>query len=146
MYRSSRTRYGGIAPVEMVIVVAVIGSFAAVAVPDYLQARKRSQATMTLEILRQIDDAKDLYAIQYASKLGRSPAAAGVCPTCADLLPFAEPGSLMAGQLTANRVTDMFGREIEVNAINQPPQITHETYDTFSGVVPRSFWRPYSDY
>jgi type II secretory pathway pseudopilin PulG len=146
MYRSSRYRYGGIALVEVVIVVAVISSFAAVAVPDYLQARKRSQATMTLEILRQIDDAKDLYAIQYTSKVGKSPAADGVCPTCADLLPFAEPGSLMASQLTANRITDIFGREIEVNAIDQPPQITRATYDTLSDVVPRSFWRPYSDY
>lgn len=146
MYRSSRSRHGGFGLVEMMIVVAIIGSCAAVTVPDYLQARKRSQAKMTREILRQIEDAKDLYAIQYASEVGDSSAGAGVYPTCADLLPFAEPGSLMASQLTANRITDIFGREIEVNAIDQPPQLKRATCDTLSDVVPRNFWRPYSSY
>src|SRR6187402_3534604 len=56
---------GGFTLVEIMIVVAIIALLAAIAVPGFLRARKRSQATRILEDLRLIDAAVDQYAIEY---------------------------------------------------------------------------------
>src|SRR2546423_13405711 len=50
--------------VEIMIVVAIIALLASIAVPNFLRARKRSQATRILEDLRVIDAAMDQYAIE----------------------------------------------------------------------------------
>src|SRR5260370_2687935 len=55
---------GGFTLVEIMIVVAIIALLAAIAVPNFLRARKRSQATRILEDLRIIDSALDQYAIE----------------------------------------------------------------------------------
>src|SRR3954463_13175631 len=55
---------GGFTLVEIMIVVAIIALLAAIAVPNFLRARKRSQATRILEDLRIIDSAIDQYAIE----------------------------------------------------------------------------------
>src|ERR1700749_609355 len=59
---------GGFTLVEIMIVVAIIALLAAIAVPNFLRSRKRSQATQILEDLRQIDSAKDQYAIENNKK------------------------------------------------------------------------------
>ena len=58
------SRRGGFTLVEIMIVVAIIALLAAIAVPNFLRARKRSQATRMLEDLRVIDSAMDQYAIE----------------------------------------------------------------------------------
>lgn len=58
----------GFTLVEIMIVVAIIALLAAIAVPNFLRARKRSQATRILEDLRLIDAAVDQYAIEYNLK------------------------------------------------------------------------------
>ena len=55
---------GGFTLVEIMIVVAIIALLAAIAVPNFLRARKRSQATRIIEDLRLIDGAVDQYAIE----------------------------------------------------------------------------------
>src|SRR5712671_2835865 len=55
---------GGFTLVEIMIVVAIIALLASIAVPNFLRARKRSQATRILEDLRVIDSAIDQYAIE----------------------------------------------------------------------------------
>ncbi len=55
---------GGFTLVEIMIVVAIIALLAAIAVPNFLRARKRSQATRILEDLRLLDSANDQYAIE----------------------------------------------------------------------------------
>ena len=55
---------GGFTLVEIMIVVAIIALLAAIAVPNFLRARKRSQATRILNDLRLIDAAQDQYAIE----------------------------------------------------------------------------------
>jgi prepilin-type N-terminal cleavage/methylation domain-containing protein len=64
MLRKLQTRRGGFTLVEIMIVVAIIALLAAIAVPNFLRARKRSQATRILEDLRLIDAAVDQYAIE----------------------------------------------------------------------------------
>ena len=55
---------GGFTLVEIMIVVAIIALLAVIAVPGFLRARKRSQATRILNDLRLIDAAVDQYAIE----------------------------------------------------------------------------------
>src|SRR5215204_1513995 len=64
MLQKLNSRRRGFTLVEIMIVVAIIALLAAIAVPNFLRARKRSQATRVLEDLRMIDGAKDQYAIE----------------------------------------------------------------------------------
>ena len=64
MLRKFTHRHSGFTLVEIMIVVAIIALLAAIAVPNFLRARKRSQATRILEDLRMIDSAIDQYAIE----------------------------------------------------------------------------------
>src|SRR3954467_4643526 len=63
---------GGFTLVEIMIVVAIIAMLAAIAVPNFLRARKRSQATRVLQDLRVIDSALDQYAIETNKTTGAS--------------------------------------------------------------------------
>src|SRR4029077_18665723 len=54
----------GFTLVEIMIVVAIIALLAAIAVPGFLRARKRSQASRILNDLRMIDSAVDQYAVE----------------------------------------------------------------------------------
>src|SRR6187397_531576 len=58
------TKRGGFTLVEIMIVVAIIALLAAIAVPGFLRARKRSQASRIINDLRLIDSAVDQYAIE----------------------------------------------------------------------------------
>ena len=51
------------------IVVAIIALLAAIAVPGFLRARKRSQASKIINDLRLIDSAVDQYAIEMARRV-----------------------------------------------------------------------------
>src|SRR3954471_18291688 len=70
MLKKLTTKRGGFTLVEIMIVVAIIALLAAIAVPGFLRARKRSQASKIINDLRLIDGAVDQYAIEYAKKSG----------------------------------------------------------------------------
>ena len=67
------TNRRGFTLVEIMIVVAIIALLASIAVPNFLRARKRSQATRILEDLRQLDSATDMYAMENIKQQGRTP-------------------------------------------------------------------------
>src|SRR6266571_2021220 len=64
MLNRLNSKRGGFTLVEIMIVVAIIALLAAIAVPGFLRARKRSQASRILNDLRLIDAAVDQYAIE----------------------------------------------------------------------------------
>src|ERR1041384_6239825 len=70
MLKKLTTKRGGFTLVEIMIVVAIIALLAAIAVPGFLRARKRSQASKIINDLRLIDSAVDQYAIENAKKSG----------------------------------------------------------------------------
>src|SRR6266852_3502970 len=86
MLQKLNTRRGGFTLVEIMIVVAIIALLAAIAVPNFLRARKRSQATRILEDLRILDHAID----QYATDNTKGP---DTNPTFADLQPYLKSGT-----------------------------------------------------
>src|SRR6059058_1870717 len=70
MLKKLSAKRAGFTLVEIMIVVAIIALLAAIAVPGFLRARKRSQASKILNDLRMIDAAIDQYAIETGKKTG----------------------------------------------------------------------------
>src|SRR2546429_5772908 len=70
MFKKLHIKHAGFTLVEIMIVVAIIALLAAIAVPGFLRARKRSQASKILNDLRMIDGAVDQYAIETGRKSG----------------------------------------------------------------------------
>src|SRR6201982_3143467 len=59
-----RTNKAGFTLVEIMIVVAIIGLLAAIAIPNFVKARQNSQTNACINNLRQIDGAKQQYALE----------------------------------------------------------------------------------
>ena len=56
--------------VEIMIVVAIIGLLAAIAVPNYIKARESSQLNSIYENLRILEDAKEQWALETKQPTG----------------------------------------------------------------------------
>ena len=120
----------GFTLVEIMIVVAVIALLAVIAVPGFLRARKRSQATVVKNDLRLIDAAIAQYAIE-ANKL------TGDSVAVDDGIDFVkEESNLYDGQ-------DIFGHNYGDQIVDSPPVVPASTWDILSDVADSSFWSPY---
>lgn len=62
----------GFTLVEIMIVVAIIGLLAAIAIPSFMRARSRSQQSACINNLRMIDAAKEQYAMEWGMTNGQA--------------------------------------------------------------------------
>jgi prepilin-type N-terminal cleavage/methylation domain-containing protein len=60
----------GFTLVEIMIVVAIIGLLAAIAIPSFMRARTKSQATACINNMRQIDSAVQQFCMETGKKAG----------------------------------------------------------------------------
>jgi prepilin-type N-terminal cleavage/methylation domain-containing protein len=74
------SRRGGFTLVEIMIVVAIIGLLAAIAIPNFVKARTTSQVNACVNNLRQIDGAKQQWALEYKQGPTVTPSAGDIAP------------------------------------------------------------------
>ena len=126
--------HGGFTLVEIMIVVAIIALLAAIAVPNFLRARKRSQATRMLEDLRVIDSAIDQYAIE-SNKAG------GTTVDWTDIQKYLKKGSVLYNSGGADILLNAYnGGTFTVDGL---PKLSSTTFDKLSDVAPSDFWSPF---
>ncbi len=131
LQKLQKNRRGGFTLVEIMIVVAIIALLAAIAVPNFLRARKRSQATRILEDLRMLDSAIDQYAIETNK-------ASAVAVNFGDLKNYLKTGSTLY-----NTGADIFGNSYGVFTVDTVPKVSNSAFNALSDVADNSFWSPY---
>jgi prepilin-type N-terminal cleavage/methylation domain-containing protein len=124
-------RRGGFTLVEIMIVVAIIALLAAIAVPGFLRARKRSQATRILNDLRLVDAAVDQYAIETNRTTG-------------DQVQFSDwRNYLKKDTMVYNTGADLFGHSFGDQTVDTLPVVPGASFNALSDVAPVEFWSPY---
>ncbi len=118
--------------VEIMIVVAIIALLAAIAVPGFLRARKRSQASKIINDLRMIDSAVDQYAIETTKLSGASVATT-------DWMNYVKKGT----NLYATGV-DVLGNAYGAQTVDSLPSVPSASKAALSDVTDSSFWSPYN--
>ena len=132
MLRKLNTKHAGFTLVEIMIVVAIIALLAAIAVPNFLRSRKRSQATNVLEDLRAIDAAIDLYSIEFNKSNGNAIA-------WADIQLYLKTGS----RLYSSGGLDILGNTYTIPTVENSPKVNTATFNALSDVAPVAFWSPF---
>ena len=131
MLNQLNKRRAGFTLVEIMIVVAIIALLAAIAVPGFLRARKRSQASRILNDLRMIDAAVDQYAIETNRSTGNA-------VNTADWTNYLKKNSSL--YLSGGSI---LGHGYGAQTVDTIPQVPAADYQALSDVAGTGFWSPY---
>ena len=63
--KSSASNRNGFTIIELVLVVAIMGTLAAIAIPHFVKARDPAQANACINNLRELDTALQTYAVEH---------------------------------------------------------------------------------
>jgi len=124
---------GGFTLVEIMIVVAIIAMLATIAVPNFLRARLRSQATSCKTDLKVLDEAIDQYAMENNKR-----------PT--DAVAFTDLKGYIkeTSPLYYNGGTDTMGNTISLTIISAGVTVPAATKAATATVANDDFWSPYN--
>jgi prepilin-type N-terminal cleavage/methylation domain-containing protein len=118
MKNMKQSRKAGFTLVEIMIVVAIIGLLAAIAIPNFVKARATSQQNACINNMRQLTAAVNEWALETGQQTGASGAAGGQATFQPDLSPYI--------QLNSNSSIPPCpaGGSYTVNNVGQLPQVT----------------------
>ena len=114
--KTRTTRTAGFTLVEIMIVVAIIGLLAAIAIPNFVKARTTSQQNACINNLRQIDGAIQQWALEY--KQGPTATIAE-----AEVTPYLKQGSNTACPSGGSSFTDSYA----VTDVSTSPTCTRQS-------------------
>jgi prepilin-type N-terminal cleavage/methylation domain-containing protein len=134
MLQNVNQKRDGFTLVEIMIVVAIIALLAAIAVPNFLRARKRSQATRILEDLRIIDAAIDQYAMENSK-------GSGADVEWTDIQKYLKKDAVLYNSAGYDLLGNQYsGGSFSVDAL---PTLNSTTFSKLSDVAPSDFWSPF---
>jgi prepilin-type N-terminal cleavage/methylation domain-containing protein len=134
MMNNPNRKRTGFTLVEIMIVVAIIALLAAIAVPAFMRARKRSEATQVINDLRLIASAVDQYAVEYSKMAGT---------------PVDTPSwtaYLKRGTPLYTTAQDVFGQPYGVQTVDLEPKVPAATWNALSDVTDTNFFSPYDHF
>ncbi|MEQ1850951.1 MAG: type II secretion system protein [Chthoniobacteraceae bacterium] len=133
MLRQPDIRLRAFTLVEIMVVAAIISLIAVIAVPNWLRARERSQASVILEDLRLISEAIDQFAVENNSKQGDT-------ASWAQIHPYIKTGT----RLQASGGLDLFGNSFGSSfTVDTPPKLPAATFSALSDTTPAEYWAPF---
>ena len=145
MKHKLNTKRSGFTLVEIMIVVSIISLLAAIAVPNFMRSRKRSQATQILDELRMISSAVDQYALE-TNRI------ANFQVSWPDVQKYLKKST----RLFASRGNDIFGGPYGskdttgtssyagVFVVDGAITFDNVTFDRLQDIAPADFWSPFT--
>jgi prepilin-type N-terminal cleavage/methylation domain-containing protein len=100
--------------VEIMIVVAIIGLLATIAIPNFVRARLKAQQAACINNLRQIDGAKQQWALEFK-------AAAAATPQLSNIQPYLGRGSSGTAPTCPADAASTFATSYGINDLQTSP-------------------------
>ena len=104
--KNRTSRKSGFTLVEIMIVVAIIGLLAAIAIPNFVRARTQSQKNACINNLRQIDGAVQQWALENKAAATASPGFTDISSYLKNQVVCPSGGTTFANSYTINGVTN----------------------------------------
>ena len=133
MIRKLNSSKAGFTLVEIMIVVAIIALLATIAVPSFLRARKRSQATKIVNDARIYEAAIDQWAIEN-NKVNSS------------TFNFSNVSDYIKASTELVRTSgfDILSKLYVVSTVSDGVKVNSASYSTLSDVTKADFWSSYA--
>ena len=114
MKSTKNLRPAGFTLVEIMIVVAIIGLLATIAIPNFVRARLKAQQSACINNLRQIDGAKQTWALE-------NKASQTTTPVIANIQPYLGRGTAGTAPTCPADPANSFGTSYSLNDLQTAP-------------------------